>query len=99
MSAGVPVDPDALDAHARQVTAIADRIGQATAAARPPGVESYGQIGYGFGMAVVAASASGSEAVAGVAELVSDCAAAVRSSADAYRRVEERISTGLGGPR
>jgi hypothetical protein len=96
---GFLVDPDALDAHARRVDALADRVRAAAARGRPLELGAYGVIGQVFALAVVSAAGSGSTAVGQLATQTAEHARRLREVAADYRRAEHGAVAGLDGPR
>jgi hypothetical protein len=99
MSAGFRVDPDALDRSARQVDALAGRIRAAAGAGEPLALGAYGLVGQVFALAAAYAASAGSAAVAGLAERAAEHGTQLRVAAAGYRRTEQSMTAGLGGPR
>jgi hypothetical protein len=96
---GFRVDPDTVDAHARRVDALADRVRAAAAAGRPLELGAYGIVGQVFALAVVSAAGSGSTAVGQLATQAAEHAQRLRGVAADYRRAEHGAAAGLEGPR
>ncbi len=96
---GFRVDPDAVDAHARRVDALADRVRAAAAGGRPLELGAYGIVGQVFALAVVSAAGSGSTAVGQLAAQAAEHARRLREVAADYRRAEHGAVAGLDGPR
>jgi hypothetical protein len=96
---GFRVDPDTVDAHARRVDALADRVRAAAAAGRPLELGTYGIVGQVFALAVVSAASSGSTAVGQLATQAAEHARRLHEVAADYRRAEHGAISGLEGPR
>jgi Excreted virulence factor EspC, type VII ESX diderm len=96
---GFRVDPDAVDAQARRVDALAERVRAAAAGGRPLDLAAYGIIGQVFALAVVSAAGSGSTAVGQLGTQAAEHARRLREVAGDYRRAEQGAVAGLDGPR
>jgi hypothetical protein len=96
---GFRVDLDELEAHARAVQALAERVRRVVAVGRPLDTAAYGVVGQVFAVAGAGACRSGAAGVARVAERAAGHADGVRAAARAYRASEQRTAAGFGGPR
>jgi hypothetical protein len=99
VNAGFRVDPDVLDGHARRVEELAGRLRAAGGSTRPLGLPAFGLVGWMFAGSVRDAAGVGTAAVAVLADRAGEHATRLRAAAGDYRRVEQAIATGLGGPR
>lgn len=96
---GFRVDDAVLDAHARQVDALAARLGVAAAAGRSMPDDAYGIVGRGFAGAAQLATELGATMITGASVAADLLAGGLRLTGAAYRQVEERNTGGIGQQR
>lgn len=100
MNGGFAVDGAALEGHAREVDALADRLGVAADAGRRPiGADAYGVVGQVFAGAVASATGSASGGVARLAGTAAGVGDGIRAAARDYFLAETRCTAAFRGGR
>ncbi|MGQ0574497.1 MAG: type VII secretion target [Pseudonocardia sp.] len=99
MSGGFAVEPGELDAHARALDGLADRVRTAADAGGPLSPDAYGLIGWAFAKAATDSAARSAVAVERLAGAAAIIGTGVQLTTSEYRRVEAEVLALLRGVR